>query len=65
MSDKGVEFKGGWPPPFIDLLMGPFRGAVFHHGGGARKQPIKQPMSMPTSTIALMGRFSGPFSDLN
>ena len=30
----------------IDLLMGTFRGAVFHHGGGARN-----------STLALMGRF--------
>ena len=42
---------------FIDLLMGLFRGAVFHHGWGARKQPIKQPTEMPTSTMALMGRF--------
>ena len=42
---------------FIDLLMGLFRGAVFRHGGGARKQPIKQPTEMPTSTMALMGRF--------
>ena len=41
----------------MDLLMGLFRGAVFHHGGGARKQPIKQPTAMPTSTMALMGRF--------
>ena len=37
--------------------MGLFRGAVFRHGGGARKQPIKQPVEMPTSTMALMGRF--------
>ena len=43
--------------PFIDLSMGLFRGAVFRHGGGARKQPIKQPTEMPTSTMALMGRF--------
>ena len=35
----------------IDLLMGLFRGAVFHHGGGARKQPIKQLTEMPTSTM--------------
>ena len=46
---------------FIDLLiiiiMGLFRGAVFRHGGGARKQPIKQPIETPTSTLALMGRF--------
>ena len=38
-------------------LNGPFRGAVFRHGGGALKQPIKQPTEMPTSTTALMGRF--------
>ena len=44
-------------PKFIDLLMGLFRGAVFHHGWGARKQPIKHPTEMPTSTMALMGRF--------
>ena len=37
--------------------MGLFRGAVFRHGGGARKQPIKQQTEMPTSTMALMGRF--------
>ena len=42
----------------IDLLMGLFRGAVFQHGWGARKQPIKQPTEMPTSTMALMGRFA-------
>ena len=41
----------------IDLLMGLFRGAVFCDGGGARKQPIKQPTEMPTSIVALMGRF--------
>ena len=45
---------------FIDLLMGLFRGAVVRHGRGARKQLIKQPTEMPTSTMALMGRF--PFS---
>ena len=43
--------------PIMDLLMGLFRGAVFRHGGGARKQPIKQPTEMPTSTMAFMGRF--------
>ena len=37
--------------------MGLFRGAVFRHGGDALKQPIKQPTEMPTSTMALMGRF--------
>ena len=42
---------------FIDLLMGLFRGAVFRHAGGVRKQHIKQPTDMPTSTMALMGRF--------
>ena len=41
----------------IYLLMGLFRGAVFRHGGGALKQPIKQPTETPTSTLALMGRF--------
>ena len=41
----------------VDLLMGLFRGAVFHHGRGAWKQPIKQPTEMPTSTMALVGRF--------
>ena len=41
----------------IDLLMGLFRGAVFRHGRGALKQPIKQPTETPTSTLALMGRF--------
>ena len=38
-------------------IMGLFRWSVFHHGGGARKQPIKRPTEMPTSTMALMGRF--------
>ena len=42
---------------FIDLLMGLFGGTVFRNGRGARKQPIKQPIEMPTSTVALMGRF--------
>ena len=42
---------------FIDLLMGLFRGAVFCHGRGGLKQPIKQPTETPTSTLALMGRF--------
>ena len=41
----------------IDLLMGLFRGAVFRHGEGALKQPMKQPTETPTSTLALMGRF--------
>ena len=48
--------------------MGLFRGAVFRHGGPARKQPIKQPTEMPTSTHGLNGPFplvNGPFSDLN
>ena len=44
-------------PLSIDLLMGLFRGAVFCHGEGALKQPIKQPTETPTSTLALMGRF--------
>ena len=44
-------------PTFRDLLMGLFRGAVFRYGGGALKQPIKEPTETPTSTLALMGRF--------
>ena len=47
--------------------MGLFRGAIFHHGGGAWKQPIKQPTEMPTSTMALMGCFpslTGRFATL-
>ena len=41
-------------------------GAVFRHGGGALKQPIKQPTETLTSTLALMGRFPslmGRFTD--
>ena len=34
----------------IDLLMGLFRGAVFRYGGGALKQPIKEPTETLTST---------------
>ena len=45
------------PTHLIDLLMALFRGAVFCLAGGARKQPIKQRIDMPTSTMALMGRF--------
>ena len=46
--------------------MGLFRGAVFRHGGGALKQPIKQPTETPTSTLALpFSLVNGPFSDLN
>ena len=37
--------------------MGLFSRAVFRHGWGAGKQPIKQPTEMPTSTMTLMGRF--------
>ena len=37
--------------------MGLFRGAVFRHGGGALKQPIKQPTETPASTLASMGCF--------
>ena len=43
-------------PKIIDLWMGLSRGTVFRHGGGVRKQPIKQPTQMPTSTMALVGR---------
>ena len=48
-------------------LNGLFRGAVFRHGGGAQKQPIKQPTEMPTSTMALMAvsLLNGLFSNLN
>ena len=53
-SQKCCERELGYR--IIDLLMGLFRGAVFCHGEGARKQPIKQPTHMPTSTMALMGR---------
>ena len=45
--------------------MGLSRGAVFRHGGGDRKQPIKKPTEMPTSTMGLNGPFplvNGPFS---
>ena len=45
--------------------MGLFRGAVFRHGGGALKQPIKQPTETPTSTLALVGRFPSLMGDLN
>ena len=34
-----------------------FRGAVFRHGGGALKQPIKEPTETPIRTLALMGSF--------
>ena len=37
--------------------MGFVRGAVFRHEGGARKQPLKQPTEMPTSTMALVRPF--------
>ena len=37
--------------------MGLFGGAVFRHGGGALKQPMKEPTETPTSTLALVGRF--------
>ena len=61
--------RGGGKPHIIDLLMGLFKGAVFRHGEGALKQPIKQPTETPTSTLALMGGpfslVNGPFSDLN
>ena len=53
-----ILFRGRNVHQVIDLLMGLFRGAVFRHVGGARKQPIKQPTEMPTSTMALMGRFT-------
>ena len=76
-AKRGGFKRGGFPdldlsllfcPFVIDLLMGLFRGAVFRHGGGALKQPVKQPTETPTSTLALMGRFlslMGRFPDLN
>ena len=36
------KFAGKPFQQVIDLLMGLFRRAVFHHGGGALKQPIKR-----------------------
>ena len=62
---KSFRHRCPWPegadgrpwPQIIDLLMGLFRGAVFRRGRGARKQPMKQPTEMPTSTMARMGRF--------
>ena len=54
--------------PSIHLLMGPFRGAVFCNGGGARKQPIKQPTENSNQHRGLHGPLpllNGPFSDLN
>ena len=53
---RGVGGCNGKKNHYIDISMGLFRGAVFRHGLGARKQPIKQPTEMPTSTMALMGR---------
>ena len=53
----GTRHLCGKRQEIIDLLMGLFRGAVFRHGWGGRKQPIKQPTDMPTSTMVLMGRF--------
>ena len=55
--DNVLESRCEYPPFFIDLLMGLFRGAVFRHGWGALKQPIKEPTETLTSTLALMGRF--------
>ena len=52
-SHSLLEFSENHRP----LSLGLFRGAVFRHGGGALKQPIKQPTETPTSTLALMGRF--------
>ena len=41
----------------VHLLMGRFKGVVFHHCGHSRKQPIKQQIETPTSTMALMDLF--------
>ena len=43
---------------FTDLLMGLFRGTLFCHGGGARKQPTKQPTECQSAPWpALVGGF--------
>ena len=57
LSILAMSRKDFWSPHIVDLLMGLFRGAVFRHGGGALKQPIKDSTETPTSTLALMGRF--------
>ena len=54
---SNLRFENAAIAIVIDLLVGLFRGAVFCHDGSARKQPIKPPTEMPTSTMALMGRF--------
>ena len=45
-----------WFPVFIDLLMGVFRGAVFHHGGVPENSPL---------ALGAFPVLNGPFSDLN
>ena len=57
MWRKILQETRGYFDLLIHLLMGLFRGALFYHGGGALKQPIKQPTAMPASTMASMGRF--------
>ena len=49
-----IQFKSKC---LIDLLMGRFRGAVFHHDRRARKQAINQQIEMPTSNMVFTGRF--------
>ena len=48
--------------------MGLLRGAGCQHGGGARKQPVKQSTENANQHHGLNGPFplvNGPFSDLN
>ena len=54
MSEQNSNY-----PLEIDLLMGPFRGAVFHHGG----VPENCPLALTGSFPSLMGCFLtvGPF----
>ena len=57
------------PSQVIDLLMGLFRGAVFHHGGVPENCPLALMGRFPSLMgrfLTLMGRFpeclNGPFS---
>ena len=53
---SGFQFR------FVGLLLrGLLRGAVYHHGSRARKEPIKQRTQVPTSTT-LMGRFQSQWA---
>ena len=57
-SDSGAHSLGTLGLPGAGGPGTPFRTLFgLRHGGGALKQPIKQPTETPTSTLALMGRF--------